>query len=52
MEDLDSDNSLATLMEKLNAVFLKVEKDHAYEACSYFDGITMNKKTKPKPAVI
>ncbi len=41
-EDLDSDNGMATLMTKLDYVFLKEEKDCAYEAYSYFDGITKN----------
>ncbi len=41
-EDLDSDNGMATLMTKLDDVFLKEEKDRAYEACSYFDGMTKN----------
>lgn len=41
-EDLDSDNCMATLMAKLDDVFLKEEKDHANEALSYFDGITKN----------
>lgn len=41
-EDLDSDNGMATLMAKLDDVFLKEEKDRAYEAYSYFDGITKN----------
>ncbi len=33
---------MATLMTKLDYVFLKEEKDCAYEAYSYFDGITKN----------
>lgn len=39
-EDLDSDTGMTTLMAKLDDVFLKEEKDRAYEAYSYFDGIT------------
>lgn len=39
-EDLDSDDGMATLLAKLDKVFLKEEKDHAYEAYSYFDGIS------------
>ncbi len=39
MEDLDSDNGMATVMTKLDDVFLKEEKDRTY---SYFDGITKN----------
>ncbi len=41
-EDLDSDNGMATLMTKLDDVFLKEEKDRAYEAYYYFDGMTKN----------
>ncbi len=41
-EYLDNDNGMATLMTKLDDVFLKEEKDCAYEAYSYFDGITKN----------
>ncbi len=33
---------MATLMTKLDDVFLKEEKDRAYEAYSYFDGMTKN----------
>lgn len=39
-EELDSEDGMKTLLAKLDDVFLKEEKDRAYEAYSYFDGIT------------
>ncbi|KAL3048787.1 hypothetical protein OYC64_008293 [Pagothenia borchgrevinki] len=39
-EDLDSDDGMAKLLAKLDEVFLKEEKDRAYEAYSHFDGIS------------
>ena len=39
-DDLDSDDGMATLFTKLDEVFLKEEKDRAYEAYCYFDGIS------------
>lgn len=39
-EDLDSDSGMTTSMAKLDGVFLKEEKDCAYETYTYFDGIT------------
>lgn len=38
-EDLDSDRGLTTLITKLDAVFLKEEKDCSYEAYSFFDAL-------------
>ncbi len=37
---LDSNDGVATLLVELDEVFLKEEKDRAYEACSCFDGIS------------
>lgn len=39
-EQLDSDNGMTTLLAKLDSVFLKEEKDRAYEAYSHFDSVT------------
>lgn len=37
-----ADNGMATMMARLEGVFLKYEKDCTYEAYSYFGGITKN----------
>lgn len=38
--DLNADNGMATLLTKLDSVFLKEEKDRQYEAYTEFDRIT------------
>ncbi|CAL9697179.1 unnamed protein product [Knipowitschia caucasica] len=38
--DLNKDDGMETLLAKLDAVFLREEKDRAYEAYSHFDSIT------------
>lgn len=38
-ENLDSEDGMAVLLAKLDGVFLKEEKDRAYETYSHFDGI-------------
>lgn len=50
-EDLDSDNGMATLMAKLDGVFIK-EKNCTYEAYSYFDGITKNSSVSMEHYII
>lgn len=38
--DLNKDDGMETLLAKLDAVFLREEKDRAYEAYSHFDSIS------------
>lgn len=40
VQDLNTDNGMETLLAKLDEVFLREEKDRAYEAYSYFDSIS------------
>lgn len=51
-EDLDRDKGMATLMAKLDGMFLKEEKDRAYEAYSYFDSITKNNSVSMEDYII
>lgn len=40
VEQLDHDDGMKTLLDKVDGVFQREEKDHAYEAYSHFDCIT------------
>ena len=40
VEDLNKDEGMGTLLRALDSVFLKEEKDHAYEAYSNFHSVT------------
>ena len=51
-EDLDSENGMETLLAKLDSVFLKEEKDRAYEAYSHFDGITKDSSVSMSDYII
>ena len=42
--DLNKENGLATLLHKLDTVFLKEEKDHQYDAYTEFDNIKRESK--------
>ena len=40
VEDLNKEDGMGTLIRALDSVFLKEEKDRAYEAYSNFDSVT------------